>query len=55
LIFYNGQDNLGIGDFIALGLEEGFPVFRFNMGSGVSTIKSVKPVQKGKWKQILKT
>ena len=47
LIFYNGQDNLGIGDFIALGLEDGLPVFRFNMGGGVSTVKSTKSVQKG--------
>ena len=41
------QDNLAKGDFLALGLTERFPEFRFNLGAGVVTIRAHKPVTIG--------
>ena len=49
LIFFNGQNNLGSGDFVSFGLQGGFPELRFNVGSGVTVIKAEKPIQVGEW------
>ena len=49
LILYNGQDNVGKGDFIAFGLQAGIPEFRFNLGGGVTVIKARKPVKLGRF------
>jgi dystroglycan 1 len=54
LILYNGQSSNGngAGDFIAFGLEEGFPVFKFNLGSGPAFIKATQPVKTGQWHSV---
>ena len=44
IIFYNGQSNKGVGDFISLTLNNGYFEYRFNLGSGVSTLKSKEKV-----------
>nr|XP_042896680.1 basement membrane-specific heparan sulfate proteoglycan core protein [Parasteatoda tepidariorum] len=47
LLFYNGQKQQG--DFIALVLNNGYVEFRFELGSGLATIRSTEPVAMGKW------
>lgn len=51
---YNGQDTTGSGggDFVSLGLQDGFPEFKFNIGSGPMTIKGTKPLELGKWHTV---
>ncbi|XP_060073482.1 basement membrane-specific heparan sulfate proteoglycan core protein-like [Ylistrum balloti] len=40
LVIYNGQYDTGTtGDFVSFGLTEGYPEFRFDMGSGPAIIK----------------
>ncbi|XP_069115040.1 basement membrane-specific heparan sulfate proteoglycan core protein-like isoform X2 [Argopecten irradians] len=40
LVIYNGQYDTGTtGDFVSFGLSEGYPEFRFDMGSGPAIIK----------------
>ena len=46
IIFYNSQSNSGVGDFISLTLNNGHFEYRFNLGSGVSTLRSREKVQK---------
>lgn len=46
IIFYNGQSENGQGDFISLTLNNGYFEYRFNLGSGVSTLRSREKVQK---------
>lgn len=41
LIFYNGQKSDGKGDFISLSLHEGILEFRYDLGKGPATIRSV--------------
>jgi hypothetical protein len=52
LLLYNGQKVDGTGDFISLGLVNGIPEFRFDVGSGPAVIKSDRPVEMGKWSTI---
>lgn len=41
LIFYNGQKSDGKGDFISLSLHDGMLEFRYDLGKGPATIRSV--------------
>lgn len=41
LIFYNGQKSDGKGDFISLSLRDGILEFRYDLGKGPATIRSV--------------
>lgn len=41
LIFYNGQKSDGKGDFISLSLHDGILEFRYDLGKGPATIRSV--------------
>lgn len=43
LIFYNGQKSDGKGDFISLALNNGILEFRYDLGKGPATIRSVHP------------
>ena len=52
LLLYNGQKIDGSGDFISLGLVNGIPEFRFDVGSGVAVIKAERPIEIGKWHTI---
>ncbi|KAI9531181.1 hypothetical protein NQZ68_000676 [Dissostichus eleginoides] len=49
LIFYNGQKSDGKGDFISLSLNEGILEFRYDLGKGPATIRSMEPIQLNVW------
>ncbi|XP_021372607.1 basement membrane-specific heparan sulfate proteoglycan core protein-like isoform X2 [Mizuhopecten yessoensis] len=43
LVIYNGQYDTGTtGDFVSFGMSEGYPEFRFDMGSGPAIIKGAR-------------
>lgn len=46
IIFYSDQSSKGLGDFISLTLCNGYFEYRFNLGSGISTLRSKEKVQK---------
>ena len=52
LILYNGQDNLGTGDFISLGISDLTPEFRYNLGSGVSILRAPAPIDLSSWHSV---
>ena len=52
LIFYNGNNNIGTADFISFGLNNNYPEFRFNVGSGVTVVKADKPIEVGQWHTV---
>ena len=52
LILYNGQQAGGSGDFISFGINNGYPEFRFDVGSGPAVIRSDKPLELGKWHTV---
>ncbi|XP_037334758.2 agrin isoform X4 [Pungitius pungitius] len=52
LIFYNGQKSDGRGDFISLSLNDGFLEFRYDLGKGPATIRSLKKMQLNVWNTI---
>jgi len=52
IILYNGQKKDGTGDFISFGLSNGFPEFRFDVGSGPAVIKGAKELELGKWHTV---
>lgn len=45
LIFYNGQKSDGKGDFISLSLNDGILEFRYDLGKGPATIRSVSSLK----------
>ncbi|KAH7986401.1 hypothetical protein HPB52_024993 [Rhipicephalus sanguineus] len=49
LLLYNGQQEDGSGDFISVGLTNGYVEFRFELGSGVGYLRSHQPVQMDTW------
>lgn len=51
LILYNGQKR-GDGNFIALSLNDGYPEFRFDFGSGTVIIRADKPIELKKWHTV---
>ena len=51
LILYNGEARGGGGDFVSIGLRNGIPEFRFDMGSGPAVIRGT-PVSMGQWHTI---
>lgn len=46
---YNGQKYGGSGDFFSFGLNNGYPEFRFDVGSGAAIIKASEPVTLNEW------
>uniref|UniRef100_A0ABL0EJV2 Basement membrane-specific heparan sulfate proteoglycan core protein n=1 Tax=Rhodnius prolixus TaxID=13249 RepID=A0ABL0EJV2_RHOPR len=52
LILYNGQKDDGTGDFVSFGLQNGYPEFRFDMGSGSAVITADNPVTLGEWVRV---
>lgn len=52
LILYNGQQKGGSGDFVSLGLNQGFVEFKFDVGSGTATIKNNRPLTMGQWHTV---
>ncbi|XP_034945971.1 basement membrane-specific heparan sulfate proteoglycan core protein isoform X4 [Chelonus insularis] len=52
IIFYNAESADGNGDFVILSLAEGYPEFRYDLGSGPATIRSDKTISLGVWHTI---
>ncbi|CAH1240507.1 HSPG2 [Branchiostoma lanceolatum] len=53
LILYNGQKNGGAGDFMSLGLSEGYVEFRFDVGSGAAVIRSKNALELGRFHTVV--
>ncbi|XP_077509129.1 basement membrane-specific heparan sulfate proteoglycan core protein-like isoform X11 [Amblyomma americanum] len=52
LLLYNGQQEDGGGDFISVGLTNGYVEFRFELGSGVGYLRSHTPVELDTWHTV---
>ena len=52
LIVYNGQNNLATADFISLGLSNRTPEFRYNLGSGVTILRALAPIDLNTWHSV---
>lgn len=52
LILYNGQMKDGTGDFLSFGLSNGYPEFRFDVGSGPAVIRSDTALETGRWHKV---
>lgn len=51
LILFNGQKKDG-GDYVSLGLNNGVPEFKFDVGSGAAYIRGSAPLKLNKWHTI---
>ncbi|KAJ8369771.1 hypothetical protein SKAU_G00097990 [Synaphobranchus kaupii] len=52
MIIYNGQKRTTGADFISLGLVGGRPEFRFDVGSGMATIRYPTPIKLGEFHTV---
>ncbi|KAG9353052.1 hypothetical protein JZ751_017628 [Albula glossodonta] len=52
MIIYNGQRKTTGADFISLGLVGGRPEFRFDVGSGMATIRYPTPIKLGEFHTV---
>ncbi|KAK3867232.1 hypothetical protein Pcinc_027289 [Petrolisthes cinctipes] len=53
LLLYNSQTSAPTrGDYVALGLKDGYAEFRFNVGSGPAVLRSRAPLNLGEWHTI---
>ncbi|XP_024936745.1 basement membrane-specific heparan sulfate proteoglycan core protein [Cephus cinctus] len=52
IILYNDEKGDGKGDFLILSLVNGYPEFRFYLGSGRARIRADKPITLGQWHTI---
>ncbi|KAI1897143.1 hypothetical protein AGOR_G00080150 [Albula goreensis] len=52
MIIYNGQKRTTGADFISLGLVSGRPEFRFDVGSGMATIRYPTPIKLGEFHTV---
>ncbi|XP_024875337.1 basement membrane-specific heparan sulfate proteoglycan core protein-like isoform X2 [Temnothorax curvispinosus] len=52
ILLYNDESGQGNGDFIILSLNNGYPQFKFNLGSGPAIIRADKPVTLSEWHTI---
>jgi dystroglycan 1 len=53
LLMYAAESpRAGNGDFVALGLRQGHPEFRFDLGSGLVVLSAEKPITFGQWHTI---
>ncbi|XP_048872624.1 basement membrane-specific heparan sulfate proteoglycan core protein isoform X13 [Brienomyrus brachyistius] len=52
MILYNGQKRITGADFISLGLVGGRPEFRFDVGSGMATIRFPTPIKLGEFHTV---
>lgn len=53
LIVYNGNRGDGLGDFMALYLNDGFVEFAYDLGTGAGVVRSQYPVTLGEWHQVV--
>ncbi|XP_018405456.1 PREDICTED: basement membrane-specific heparan sulfate proteoglycan core protein-like [Cyphomyrmex costatus] len=52
ILLYNDESGHGDGDFIVLSLNNGYPQFKFNLGSGPAVIRADKPITLSEWHTI---
>ncbi|CAL1682411.1 unnamed protein product [Lasius platythorax] len=52
ILLYNDESGRGINDFIALSLINGYPQFKFNLGSGPAVVRADKPLTLSEWHTI---
>jgi coxsackievirus/adenovirus receptor len=52
-ILYSQEREDGLGDYLSLVLVEGVVEFRYNLGGGPVTIRSVQPISLGDWHRIV--
>ena len=52
-ILYSQEREDGLGDYLALVLVDGVLEFRYNLGGGPVTIRSVQPLALGEWHRIV--
>lgn len=52
VILYNDESSRGTGDFITLSLVQGYPQFKFDLGSGPAVIRADRPVLLSEWHTI---
>ncbi|XP_035236655.1 basement membrane-specific heparan sulfate proteoglycan core protein-like isoform X3 [Anguilla anguilla] len=52
MIIYNGQKRTAGADFVSLGLVGGRPEFRFDVGSGMATIRYPTPIKLGEFHTV---
>ncbi|XP_074600211.1 uncharacterized protein LOC141854438 isoform X2 [Brevipalpus obovatus] len=48
IILYNGQTSTGEGDFVSISVNQGYIEFRYDLGSGVKTLRSRESIVLGK-------
>ncbi|CAH1773592.1 unnamed protein product [Owenia fusiformis] len=53
LLLYNGQNADGKGDFISISVKDGFVEFRYDLGSGPITLKSIYRVTLNRWHRVV--
>ena len=52
-ILYSQEREDGLGDYLALVMVDGVLEFRYNLGGGPVTIRSVQPLTLGEWHRIV--
>ncbi|XP_050453317.1 basement membrane-specific heparan sulfate proteoglycan core protein isoform X8 [Cataglyphis hispanica] len=52
ILLYNAESAHGNDDFIALSLINGYPQFKFNLGSGSAVVRADKPITLSDWHTI---
>ncbi|KAL3861185.1 hypothetical protein ACJMK2_007245 [Sinanodonta woodiana] len=52
MVLYNGQTSSGAGDFVCFGLNEGYPEFRFDVGSGPAIIRGNNKLNMTQWHTV---
>ncbi|XP_052760298.1 basement membrane-specific heparan sulfate proteoglycan core protein-like isoform X2 [Mya arenaria] len=52
MVLYNGQFEDGGGDFVCFGLNEGYPEFKFDVGSGPAVIRGNNTLGLNEWHTI---
>ncbi|XP_011640582.1 basement membrane-specific heparan sulfate proteoglycan core protein isoform X5 [Pogonomyrmex barbatus] len=52
ILLYNDESGHGNGDFIVLSLANGYPQFKFNLGSGPAVIRADKHITLSEWHTI---
>ncbi|XP_043919164.1 basement membrane-specific heparan sulfate proteoglycan core protein isoform X3 [Protopterus annectens] len=52
LIFYSGGKKVMADDFVSVGMIDGHLEFRYNLGSGLAVLRSIRPVSLGEWHRV---
>eukprot|EP00062_Callorhinchus_milii_P012745 gi/632960275/ref/XP_007896099.1/ PREDICTED: basement membrane-specific heparan sulfate proteoglycan core protein [Callorhinchus milii] len=52
LMFFSSGKRMKMNDFVSVALDNGFVEFRYDLGSGLAILQSLKPVTLNKWHQL---